>query len=228
MENRFSKQTETVATLATDAYERLRADILAGTVAPGARLHIRDQCQRLGIGLSPMREALNRLAAQGFVVQSDQRGFTAIPLDLVDLSDLTLARSAVNEAALRDSLAHGDSDWEEALVLAHHRLVRVPRTAGNASPEWEDRHRLFHGALVAGCRSGRLRMYCEQLFVMSDRYRRVSRIGTGARNVAREHEMILQAALLRETDRAVHLLEEHVRHTEALVRAALSAAASSD
>ena len=227
MENRFSERTEAASTLATHAYDRLRADILNGAIAPGTRLHIRHQCLRLGIGLSPMREALNRLAAQGFVVQSDQRGFTAAPVALADLSDLTLARSAVNEAALRDSIAHGNAEWEEALVLAHHRLARVPRPFGESFPEWEERHRQFHGALLAGCRSGRLQIYCEQLFVMSDRYRRVSRIATAARDVAREHESILQAALARNADRAVRLLEEHVRRTEALVRSALTSAASS-
>lgn len=130
----------------------------------------------------------------------------------------------MNEAALRDALAHGDKDWEEALVLAHHRLARVPRRPGDTSPEWEERHLQFHSALLAGCRSGRLRMYCKQLFVMSDRDRRVSRIAPDERDVAREHEMILHAALKRETDQAVRLLDDHVRQTEALVRSALLSA----
>ena len=224
VENRFSSRVDVGLTLATQAYDRLLADLLSGAIAPGARLHIRDHCLRLGVGLSPMREALNRLAAQGFVVQSDQRGFTAAPLDLVDLADLTLARAAVNEAALRDALSHGSTAWEEALVLAHHRLARVPRVAGDTTPEWEDRHRGFHAALVAGCRSARLRLYCGQLFVMSDRYRRVSRIATGTRDVAAEHAEILDAAVTRDADRAVHLLEAHVQRTEALVRSALGAA----
>ena len=93
--------------MSTEAFERLRDDILSGTIPPGAKLHIRDQCARLGIGLSPMREALNQLAAQGFAAQSDQRGFTAAPLNLQDLADLTLARAAVNarRCMMRSSMA---------------------------------------------------------------------------------------------------------------------------
>ncbi len=221
MENRLSDRADAGFTLATEAYGRLRADILSGAIAPGARLLIRDLCLRLGIGLSPMREALNRLAAQGFVAQSDQRGFTSAPLDLADLTDLTLARAAVNEAALRDAIAHGTEIWEETLLLAHHRLARVPRGPGETSPDWEERHKAFHDALLSGCRSGRLRLYCEQLFIMCDRYRRVSRIAAGPRDVAAEHAAIMQAALARDADNAVSLLEEHVQRTEALVRAAL-------
>lgn len=222
MESRSFAQTESSGTRATEAYARLRRDILSGAIAPGTRVHIRDQCARLGIGLSPVREALNRLAAQGFVLQTDQRGFVAAPLDLADLTDLTLARAAVNEAALRDSLAHGDPQWEEDLVLAHHRLARTKRGNSETSPEWEERHQAFHEALLAGCRSGRLRLYCAQMFTMCDRYRRISRVAPGSRDVAGEHASILQAALARDADRAVLLLERHVQRTEALVRDALA------
>jgi hypothetical protein len=39
-------------------------------------------------------------------------------------------------------------EWEEALVLAHHRLSRAQRVpdpgSGNGAGEWEQRHRAFH------------------------------------------------------------------------------------
>ncbi len=171
-------EAPSAGTLASAAHARVRAEILSGAIPPGSRIHIRALCARLGLGLSPVREALNRLSAQGLVVQSDQRGFTAAPLDLADLADLTLARAAVNAAALRDALAHGDAAWEESLLLAHHRLARTPRRAA-VDPAWEARHAAFHAALLAGCRSGRLRLYAGQLFAMADRYRHLSRAPEG-------------------------------------------------
>jgi len=213
---------EPTFTLASTAHARLREEIISGTIAPGSRIHIRDLCDRMGIGLSPMREALNRLSAQGLVRQSDQRGFTAAPLDLADLTDLTQARAAVNAAALRDAITHGDAAWEERVLLAHHRMARIPREADAVRAEWEVLHRAFHAELLSACRSGRLRLYCEQLFDMSDRYRLVSRVASaGSRDVAGEHEAILHATLARDADRAVTLLDLHVRCTEELVRAAL-------
>jgi DNA-binding GntR family transcriptional regulator len=220
LENRLSL-SGTSSTLSTEAFERLREDILSGAIRPGAKLHIRDQCARLGIGLSPMREALNRLAAQGLATQSDQRGFTAAPLDLEDLADLTQARTALNTAALRDAIAHGDDSWEEGLLFAHHRLARLPRGGGATSAEWEARHSEFHTALLAGCRSGRLKLYCEQLFMMCDRYRRLSRAAAEKRDVAAEHATILNATLARSTDEAVAQLDSHVRRTDELVRLAV-------
>ena len=212
---------EISATLASEAHARLRTEILSGAVPPGSRLHIRDLCDRLGIGLSPVREALNRLSAQGLVRQSDQRGFTVAPIDLADLADLTIARAALNDAALRDSIAHGDPAWEEAVLVAHHRMARCPL----GTPDWELHHRAFHTSLLAACRSGRLRLYSEQLFDMADRYRLVSRaVSAGPRDVRAEHAAILHAVLARQADESVALLNAHVRRTEALVREALQRA----
>ena len=59
-------------THASSVHERLRADILSG------RLPIRTLMERYGIGQTPLREALNRLAAAGLLRAEDQRGF-AIP-----------------------------------------------------------------------------------------------------------------------------------------------------
>ena len=108
-------RTLSAGTLASAAHARVRAEILSGVIAPGSRLHIRELCGRLGIGLSPMREALNRLSAQGLVKQSDQRGFTAAPLDLADLADLQ-GRAARRRDALIDHRWPIDADDVEIAV----------------------------------------------------------------------------------------------------------------
>jgi len=210
-------------TLATIVYSRLRSDIIAGVIAPGHRIRIDPLCKRLGIGLSPVREGLNRLATEGLIMQSDRRGFTAAPLDLGDLDDLTQARSALNAVALRDSIAQGDEAWEEAIILAHHRLARLPVTPRQADPQWETCHRIFHASLLAACRSSRIKRYCEQLFDATDRYRLASRrVDPGPRDTAGEHEAIMRAVVKRQADEAVSLLHDHVAHTAALVRRALA------
>ncbi len=211
--------TDPPATLASTAYASLRADLINGVIPAGRRIRIRPLCERLGIGLSPTREALNRLSSEGLVQQDDQRGFTAAALNPADLADLTQARAAINAAALRDAIAHGDQAWEEAIVLAHHRLVRSSSLP--VSAEQEGRHRAFHAALLAACRSERLRAYSEHLFDAADRYRIASRqVVAGVRDTAAEHSAIMAAVLDRNTARAVALLEAHVLLTEQRVRAA--------
>jgi GntR family transcriptional regulator, carbon starvation induced regulator len=217
-------------TLASSAYGQLRREIITGGQMPGSRLHIKQLCDRLGIGLSPMREALNRLSAEGLVRQYDQRGFRVAPLDAEDLRDLTRMRCWLNEAALRAAIASGDAAWEEALIVAHHRLMRAPRAGapadGARSPAWESAHRDFHTALIAACGSRRMLEQCEALFDAADRYRHVSRIASAdRRDDADEHTAIMEATVRRDVGAAVELLNQHMRRTETLVLAIMGAAA---
>ena len=63
-----------VATLASSAYRAIKDDIIGGVLAPREWLRIDALRERYGTGASPIREALNRLSAEGLVLQQDQRG----------------------------------------------------------------------------------------------------------------------------------------------------------
>jgi len=67
-------------TLASAVYDRLKADILQGRLTPDQKLKIEELSSFYETGASPLREALNRLSAEGLVSRSDQRGFNVAPL----------------------------------------------------------------------------------------------------------------------------------------------------
>jgi GntR family carbon starvation induced transcriptional regulator len=213
-------------TLASHVYDRLRQEIISVTIAPGEKLHIRSLCDRLEVGLSPVREALSRLSKEGLVVQNDHRGFTVTPISEEDLLDLTRARCWLNEIAIRKSIENGDAAWEESVVLCFHRLSRTPRFEhGNEterSPAWETAHRNFHSSLIAASGSRRLQLYCEQLFDSAERYRHVGRkagIKGGSRD--KEHRALMEAVIARNADAAERLIKAHFEHTAELVRQVL-------
>ena len=217
---RFEKERRKEGeTLASAAYARLRAEIIAGDFAGGSKLRIRQLCERYAVGLSPVREALNRLSRDGLVVQNDLHGFTVAPLGVEELEELTKTRCWLNERALRESIARGDAAWEEAIVLSQYRLARAARWSGDGddatvNPEWEVAHRGFHSALIAACGSRWLVNYCEHLFDVADRYRYLSRTPAARRTRGPdEHIAIMQATLARDADRAVTLLNEHFQKT---------------
>ena len=70
------------------------------------------------------------------------------PISADDLRELIKTRCWVEAIALRESIAARTPEWEEGLVLALHRLSRVPRSLNSESfatnPEWERLHRAFH------------------------------------------------------------------------------------
>src|SRR5947207_1979051 len=80
------------ATRATKLYRSLKLDIIQGALAPREQLRIAMLRKRYDAGASPLREALNRLSAEGFVVQNDQRGFAVEDIPQEDLSELVFTR----------------------------------------------------------------------------------------------------------------------------------------
>ena len=208
-------------THASSVHERLRADILSGRLPPG-RLPIRTLMERYGIGQTPLREALNRLAAAGLLRAEDQRGFAIPGISAAELEELTRTRCWLEERALRESIAAATEAWEESLLLAGHRLSRTPRTldAGLLNPAWEERHRDFHERLIGNCGSRWLVGFCRQL---TDRHQRYRHLAAGRsiaqRDVDAEHRAILDAVLRRDADAAVALLDAHYWRTARVILA---------
>lgn len=211
-------------TLADLAYRMLRADLIAGRLAPSARLRTNELQQRYGLGLSPLREALLRLASEGFVVAEGQRGFAVAPVSLAELADLTRTRQEIEAIAIEQSIAHGDADWEAAMLAAFHRLSREPMPSNPADAEatlaWELKHRAFHDALIAACGSPWLLRFHAQLVDHAERYLR-ARLFYGAKSVPTkaprdanaEHQAIMNAVLARDTAKAVSLMNAHIDRT---------------
>jgi DNA-binding GntR family transcriptional regulator len=211
-------------TLASQIHARLRQDILTGLFRPGERLRIEAICERYGLASStPLREALNRLSAEELVLREDQRGFRVAPVSLQDLMELTKTRCWITELALRESIRNGDAAWEEGVVVAAHRLSRLPREGEGGystfNPEWEQRHRDFHLALIVACGSHWLVDFYAMLMDRDDRYRylAVSETPAEPRDVTGEHRAIVEAVLARDTERAVALSNAHIQRTAAII-----------
>ena len=64
-----------ISTQASTVYDRLHDDILTGKLEPGLKLRLKDLIEKYDTGNSPLREALNRLSANGMVVREENRGF---------------------------------------------------------------------------------------------------------------------------------------------------------
>ena len=205
-------------TLAGDAYAVIHRAIRSGLLKPGQRLRFADLQALCGMSVSPVREALVRLTAEGFTVSDDHRGFSVAPLSIAELLDIVGTRKLLEGEALRLSIEHGDSQWEGRLLAAHHVLSRLPREREDLPTaireDWDQRHADFHRVLISACRSPILIELCEKLFVRADRYRRLSvSVPNQSRDVVCEHERIMGFALDRNADGAVAALKEHYQRT---------------
>jgi DNA-binding GntR family transcriptional regulator len=133
--------------LAEDVARFVRKRIFDGTYAAGEYVRLDQLAAELGISVTPVREALFELKAEGLLAQQPRRGFVVLPVtgrDLTDVSNVQAhiggelaARAAANisEEQLRDlekiqselENAYADDDGERAVRLNHdfHRAINV-------------------------------------------------------------------------------------------------------
>ena len=204
--------------LTENAYTRLRAGLLRGEFSPEERLKIDALCVRYAVGSSAMREALTRLASEGFVVSTPQRGFRVAPLSTQDLLDLTSARCKIEGLCLREAIEKGGVEWEAQVTAALHRVTHfapASKPVGSEQMETFSKvHGAFHETLAAGCNNPWLMQVRALLFSQSERYRWLSSSQPGkARDLDREHSDLAQAVLARDPDLAVRLMTEHLQRT---------------
>ncbi|WP_019630527.1 GntR family transcriptional regulator [Actinomadura atramentaria] len=211
------------ATRADEVYQRLRGDILGGRLNPGERLKFPDLCARYGTSVGAAREALARLAIEGFVRGRSHVGFTVVPLSHEDLADLTTARVEIESLAFRMAIRDGDMAWESRAVAAHHVLERTPffatDDADHPSDAWTAAHAAFHFALLDGCANRRLRTAARSLREEAELYRHWS-VSFGRepdRDIAGEHRGLVEAAVARDADLGAERLREHIAHTARLL-----------
>ena len=207
-------------TLASDIRERLRADIVSGTLKPGLRLRFDEIRARYDVGLSPLREALFRLVSEGLVVSEDHRGFRVAPVSRSKLMDISFMRKELESMALKLSIERGDVAWESLVLASFHQLAAISSKNDNGSldPEWGRRHKAFHFALASACGSEWLLQFRE---VLADQWARYSSLCIQftryERNVLEEHREIMEAAMARDAAAAVYLIGRHISRSAQIV-----------
>ncbi len=206
---------EVPKTLIDAVYLRLRPDIINGNLAPNSKLRIKELKVKYETSASPLREALNRLAGEGFVHASGQKGFRVVPVSNEDLEDITRMRIRLECDALSESIEKGDDVWESNIIAAYHRLTRKENLIESNFLEWEKCNSDFHKALISACSSKWLLRFRHILYGQHKRYRFMSIFISHdkTRDVHKEHEAIKNAAIARNVERACEETTKHIQRT---------------
>jgi len=198
------------------AYVTLRQMILTGALPPDEKLKIDGLRATLGIGASPIREALSLLTSDQLVERQDQRGFRTAATSPTNFQEILALRCTLEEMGLRESIANRNEAWEEKLVLSHHKMTRSDREMVDI---FEALHKNFHMTLIGNCNSPVLLRFCSQLYDLNIRYRYIAgkSLDYTGRKVGDEHLQILTAAIEGNADVACALLKTHYQKTGAFL-----------
>lgn len=204
------------------ACDHLREFIIQATFAPGEKLRIDQLVKKLGVSSGAVREALSRLTAEGLVIAEPQKGFVVAPISRNDLEDLTRVRIEIEGRCLADSIKNGDIEWEGRVLSIQHRLRSLAGSLGSADVDmvkrWHVLHKQFHDELASACSSKWWMQLRSQLYVQSERYRRLSGpVNEFERDIEAEHDAIANAAIARDEVEAVEQMTSHLEKTTTIL-----------
>ena len=184
-----------------DVYDRLRALIVDGRIAPGSRLVETEVASRMAVSRTPVREAIRRLAHEGLahVVRVGTKTRVAVtPATVADLIDLFAIIGALEGVAGR-GVARLTSPQRKTLARdltdLNARFGRLARQRLHVPDQFFGSHDAFHSTFVERCASGRLRQLIAGVRPQVKRYELLyaGAVGSDFSASLREHRAIIAA-----------------------------------
>ena len=196
--------------MAEAALERLRESIILGELTPGTPLRLEELAQRLGMSISPIREAVRQLEALGLAEHVPHHGAKVMVLDVEELRELFSIRLALEGMAVRRAaeLFRGEDD---ARARAHLAAYDEARHRGDTRAAMRE-HTAFHFTVYEAAQSTWLVRLIRPAWDSCERYRPVLLADTGA--LQDRHEELdgelLSACATRDPERAAAALRAHL------------------
>jgi DNA-binding GntR family transcriptional regulator len=206
--------------LSDRAYYRIRELIVSLALPPGAILNERELMRDLGLGRTPVREALRTLAREQLVEVYPRRGIFVSGVDVRDLAGLSEVRLALETAAARLAAERATEEDRERCA----DLLDELETAANEDDQRAliDLDQRIHRHVYACAHNPFLARTLEEYYVLTLRIwflalDRVARLDAAVR----EHRALLNAVRNGQADTAEEVMRRHVAAFERAIREVL-------
>ena len=204
-------------------YRSLRRAIMRCELAPGERLVIDELARTLEVSAIPIREALQLLQSEGLVVIEPHVGATVAPISEASIDESFTIMEGLEAVAVRAAISRLGTDAADLLRDLVERMDAA--VACNDYERWAELNGELHRGISAIAGMPLLREMTERVLSRWERLRRYFFKGVLVHRVVqaqREHRLLLEAMLARETDRAEEIVRHHNRAALAAYRAFLA------
>jgi len=198
--------------LRESVYAALSAAFTRGAFAPGDVMSLRDLADQLGTSMTPVREAVRRLVAEGALIDTPARKLQVPTYNRERLQDLMRARIALEPMLTRLAVERMD----EATVASLDAILAEPVPHGQ--PDLEQNHR-FHFTLYRRSGSSVILPIVEGLWLQYGPYLKLMIAGAGA-EIGRGNDIhyeILESVLRHDADAAAAGIEQDIRRSFDLI-----------
>ncbi|MFP4327199.1 MAG: GntR family transcriptional regulator [Paracoccaceae bacterium] len=201
-------------------YRALRGRILFGEMAPGQPVTIQGLAEDLGAGMTPVREAIRRLTAEGALVFQGNRRVSVPRLTAGNVGELIFARAAIEPQLALRATQHVDPAGLERLAAEDSRLDAAIAD-GNVGGYLRHNHG-FHAMLHAMAQAPILAALADGLWLRFGPSLRVVCGRVGTQNLPDRHKETLAAMRAGDAEAAAQAIREDVLQGMEHVRAALA------
>jgi DNA-binding GntR family transcriptional regulator len=198
----------------------LREGILSGEIPRGMRLKQADLAKELGLSITPVREALKLLAAEGYVLGATHRGAIVAPFEVTTASEVielrTLLETRLTVNAMHcmtlgemEQLQHLAQDFDYAYEIGDRNAARAANYR-------------FHRFLY-GLADQPLSFHFVQVLWAKYPFDIINQIGGRVGRASEEHARIIDAVLSRNEEAAAIATSDHIRSGWVELKAAMAA-----
>lgn len=205
--------------LSDQAYGLIRKALMTGQLKPGQKISSREMAERLGTSLTPVREALLHLVAEGVLESHTGRSVRVPILTKADYLELRDLRVEVEGLGAARAAAHIDSEGIKQLQGIHDRLARA-----KAERRFDDALRwneAFHISLAREARMPRLVRVVESLWAQSGPFLNFLYSDTASfpeTGRPHQHTLLIEALRQRDSEAARNAItQDIIRGGESLI-----------
>ncbi|WP_313815209.1 GntR family transcriptional regulator [Citricoccus sp.] len=196
------------------AYIELRQRITSGELPPGSRLSQYELADELGMSITPLREAIRRLASEEWVEMDTHRDVRVAPMSADEARQLLEVRFSLEPSATELAALRRTDREVAAMRAAAEELLPVTRTWGE---EAIAAHRAFHRAIYVASHNTVMIRLLDDLWDKADRYRRIGlELPAGAEPRTldlNQHYELLELVISGNGAAASALVRSHIRNS---------------
>lgn len=192
----------------SSVYERLRDDIIAGRFRIDERLKIVPLARLYGVSTVPLREALQRLYGDGFVVISPNRGASVRRIDADLIRDISEFEELIEPYLVRQFVRLATAEDISELQAIQSRIEAVNFVDPVAHSELDTR---FHMLMYDKHRNKRIvEAWKRNRQILAALARSMERSLSRRATVIREHRALIERIKAQDQDGAARIAAEHV------------------
>ena len=201
----------------TEVYEKIKKDIIDGSLSPGFPIHENDLAKVLSVSKTPVREALRQLERENLIENTPGRGSAVANITLQDIREIFEIREIIECGAVKRAVVLCDEEkiFAKKKDLEKLFIQSVEKKISAWGPE-EDVHQFIVKSI------GNRKLNDTYLGLL-DHIKRIRRIYGGRfsrqrfENILTEHIEILDALIEANTERAEKAVQNHLRNAATYV-----------